>query len=126
MYNRTVNEGNSEKFECDPGAASPFYYYRYFSTNIHPRVVIGDTKEEYPWAVYTINACNSLTNLQTIPKFLATSEHPLTINNITTEHHNNIICCQGCSGKQNDSMVESLSKKICYHMNIQCKCYTYI
>ena len=122
VRNCTVKEENSQKFECDSGSASPFYYYRYYSTNIHPRVSIGDTKNEYPWAVYTINSCNSLTNLQTIPEFLTTSRHSLTINNITTEYHNNIICCQGYNEKQNDCMVASLSKKTCYHVNVQCKC----
>ena len=126
MHNSTVQEGKSAKFECDSSATSPFYYYRYFAKNINPPVNVAQTKEQYSWQVYAMNASNSLTNLRTIPKFLARSIRPLTINNFTIEFHNNIICCQGMnrgmnSNEQDDHMVESLSKMICYHVNVQCK-----
>ena len=122
MHNSTVQEGKSAKFECDSSATSPFYYYRYFAKNINPPINVVQTKEEYPWSVYAINASNSLTNLRTVPKFLARSVRPLTINNLTVEFHNNIICCQGMNGKkQNDYMIESLSKMMCYHVNVLCK-----
>ena len=129
LYNRTVEEGKSATFECDLNATSPFYYYRYFSKYIHPPVVVVDTKEEYPWAAYAINASNSLTNLQTIPKFVERSEDSLTISNFAVEFHNNLVCCQGysASGRQHDQlMATSLSTMTCYHVNVQCKIYRYI
>ena len=122
VYNRTIEEGRSAKFECDSSVTFPFYYYRYFAEYINPPIIVEHTNEEYPAAVYAINASNSLTNLRTIPKFITRSLRPLTINNLTIEFHNNIICCQGCSRQQNDLMVASLSKMICYHLDVQCKC----
>ena len=118
LYELTIEEGISTQFQCDSNARPPFYYYRYLTKNINPRIVIKDTIEEWPWAVYSINASNSPANLRTIPIFLARSEQPLEIN-LTIEFYNNIICCQGYDGSQND--VTLLSSMICYRLNIQCK-----
>ena len=115
-----VEEGSSTPFKCNSNAIPPFYYYRYLSKNINPRIVVADTLEERPWAVYAINASNTAANLRTIPIFLARSENPLEIN-ITIDIYNNIVCCQGYGGRQNDQNTTLLSSMICYRVNVLCK-----
>ena len=125
VYNHTVKEGNSTQFKCDSNATFPFYYYKYIPENINPQIVIADTLEEWPWAVYAINASSSPANLRVIPSSLAKSEHPLNITNITVDFNNVLVCCQGSdqSGKwlKNDQNVTSLSVMTCYRVNVQCK-----
>ena len=48
LHQVTVEEGFSTQFQCDSNATSPFYYYKYYSKNINPQIVIADTLEEYP------------------------------------------------------------------------------
>ena len=120
LYEVTVEEGVSTQFECNSNATPPFYYYRYSAKNINPRIVVADTLEEHPWAVYAINASNTPANLRTIPIFVARSEYPLEIN-ITMDIYNDIVCCQGYGRRQNDQNITLLSPMICYRVNVQCK-----
>lgn len=120
LYELTVEDGSFTQLQCDSSASPPFYYYRYFTKNINPLIIVADTQEERPWAVYAINASNSPANLRTIPIFLARSEQPLQIN-LTIEFYNNIVCCQGYNEKHNDHNVTLLSLLICYRVNVQCK-----
>ena len=125
--NRTVEEGRSMQFECDSTATSPFYYYKYIPNNIKP-IVIAE-REEWPWAVYAINASSSPDNLRVLPSFLTKSEHPLNITNISVDFNNVLICCQGYQSgkwlKNSDQNVTSLSVMTCYRVNVQCKLYMY-
>ena len=125
VYNHTVEEGKSTQFECDSNAISPFYYYKYIPENINPQIVIADTLEDLPWAVYAINASSSPANLRVIPSSLAKSEHPLNITNITVDFNNVLVCCQGYQSRgkwlKNDQNVTSLSVMTCYRVNVQCK-----
>ena len=125
--NRTVEKGRSTQFECDSTATPPFYYYKYIPNNINPPIVIADTLEEWPWAVYAINASSYPANLRVIviPSFLAKSEQPLNITNISVDFNNVLVCCQGYQSgkwlKNADQNVTSLSVMTCYRVNVQCK-----
>ena len=127
VYNRTVEEGKSTQLECDSSATPPFYYYKYIPKNINPRIIVAETRKEWPWAVYAVNASNSPANLRVIPSFLALREHPLNITNITVEFNNVLVCCQGYeSGKrlgndQNATSLSMLSIMTCYRLDVQCK-----
>ena len=126
VYNHTVQEGKSTKFECDSAAIPPFYYYKYATKKANAIINIADTKDELPWPVYAINATGSSAYLQIIPNFLASGRNEsLNVSNITREEFNNVlVCCQGYqSGKWlgNDRNVTSLSVMKCYHVNVQCK-----
>ena len=73
LYELKVEDGISTQLECDPSALPPFYHYIDFAKNIKSWIVIADTTEDYPWAVYALSASNSPANLRTIPIFLARS-----------------------------------------------------
>ena len=67
LYNHTVQEGKSTKFDCDSAATPPFYYYKYATKKANP-INIAETKDEFPWPVYAINASDSSTYPEIIPK----------------------------------------------------------
>ena len=127
VYDHIVEEGKSTQFECDSTATSPFYYYKYIAVkNITPIISQGN----WPWAVYAINSSQSSVTVR--PSFLARSEHPLKITNVTVEFNNVLVCCQGdqiggSTWVENDQNVTSPSVMICYRVNVLCKMiiYTY-
>ena len=120
IYKRTVEEGKSMQFECDSNTTSPFCYYKFIPKNINPQIYLADTLDQWPWAVYAINVSNSPANLRVIPSFLAKSEQPLNITNISVDFNNILVCCQRYqSGKWLASDQNILT---CYHVDVQCKC----
>ena len=124
VYNHTVEEGKSMQFECDLNTTSPFYYHKFIPKNINPQIYLADTSDQWPWAVYAINVSNSPANLRVIPSFLAKSEQPLNIPNISVDFNNALVCCQGYqSGKwlANDQNITSLSVMTCYRVDVHCK-----
>ena len=115
------------QFECDSQAKAPFYYYKFVMENINPPISISETRDEFPWSVYDINssASDCSSNLRTTPSFLARSEHPLNVSNITVEFNNVLVCCLGYQSEnwqENDQNVTVLSVRSCYRINVQCKC----
>ena len=119
--NLTVEEGRSTQFKCDLAANPPFYYYKY-AIKANPPILIENTKNEYPWEVYAIN----MSSTRIIPNFLAKSDDPFNVSNITrVEFHNVLVCCQGYqSGKwlgNDQNATTALSVMSCYHVDVQCK-----
>ena len=122
MYNHAVEEGKSTQFECDSNTTSPFYYYKFIPQNINQQIYL--VSDQWPWAMYAMTVSNSPPNLRVIPSFLAKSEQPLNITNISMDFSNVLVCCQGYqSGKwlANDQNITSLSVITCYHVDVQCK-----
>ena len=127
IFNYTVEEGKSIQFKCDSQAKAPFYYYKFIMENINPPIRISDTRDEFPWSVYDINSSDCSSNLRNTPSFLAISEHPLNVSDITMEFNNVLVCCQGYQTNQsenwqeNDQNIMVLSVMRCYRINVQCK-----
>ena len=125
IYEHTVEEGKSTQFQCDSNTTSPFYYYyKFIPKNINPQINLADTLDQWPWAVYSINVSNSPANLRVMPSFLARSEQPLNIPNISVDFNNVLVCCQGFQNEKwltNDQNITSLSAMTCYHVDVHCK-----
>ena len=132
LYTLTVEEGKSTQFKCDSAANPPFYYYKY-ATKTNPPILIENTKDQFPWQVYAVDAFDSA-NIRTMPTFLARSDYPFNVSSITRVEFNNVlVCCQGeCQGYQrsnqsetdwigNDQNATVPSIMNCYRVNVQCK-----
>ena len=125
LCDHTVEEGTSTQFKCDSAANPPFYYYKY-ATKTNPPFLIENAKEEHPWQVYAINASDSA-NVQTIPSFLAKSDDPFDVSNITRVEFNNVlVCCQGFQSEtdwigNDQNATVRLSVMNCSRVNVQCK-----
>ena len=122
IYNHTVEEGRSTQFECNSNTTSPFYYYKFIPKNINLQIYLGNTSDQFPWAVYAINVSNSPANLRVIPSFLAQSEQPLSIPNISVDFNNVLVCCQGYqSGKWLANYQNATLVMTCHYVEVQCK-----